>query len=242
MIAKWRAFLVASGLALGAIAGYVVLTDGRASTTDRGTGRYRDGRGRAGREGPETAVAGCSTAYTACASGVTEALLYTETIGDANWNKLGGGGAAAPTVTANAAVGPDCATTATRVQVPAIVSGGDSSALRMVAGCPFVTNNATASVYLKGTSGSGAVGLCVNNVSSVATCFECSYTATAWSRCSSQYVVAAITGSGGAVYIGNGYDGNTHAASDFYAVAANCTNNATVQPYMVATTDPVACP
>lgn len=106
-----------------------------------------------------------------------------------SWTKYNFGSGSLPTITANYATAPDGTLTADRVQFSA-VNAGDQSAIFQASG--FTTGLATASVYVKGTSGSGSI--CVQAYLAAGSPYtECSYNSTTWTRCEHS---ATITSSG----------------------------------------------
>lgn len=84
-----------------------------------------------------------------------------------------------PTLTGNSAVAPDGTTTATKVAFQAATAGASNSELLadVVAG-----SNYSASVYLKGVSGSGTLDL-ANWTGSAWQCTACAFNSTTWTRC-----------------------------------------------------------
>lgn len=125
----------------------------------------------------------------------TNSVVQSAGFDTGSWLKVGGGGPAAPTITADFAVAPDGTTTAERVQIPATSSGQDS--VMYQGGCPVATDSA--SVYLRGNGTSGSVDLVVNKGGTYS-CTTCSFNSTGWNRCVLENVAVASVGN---MVIGN---------------------------------------
>lgn len=111
---------------------------------------------------------------------IANRLLRSSEIDNATWSKAAVG-IAAPTITADYAVGPDGATTADRMQGAACPTVTNLSVIEQAS----VTTSAahTISVYLKGTSGSGSITL-YGYTGVTSELVVCNYVSTSWTRCS----------------------------------------------------------
>lgn len=108
-------------------------------------------------------------------------VSYPEALDNAVWSTLGGGGIAAPTITANVVVAPWNALVADRVQFPAAgATPGGFSQMYQSALTPSATN--TCSAYVMGNGTSGTLNMRITD--SVGHCTGCSYVAGSWTRCS----------------------------------------------------------
>ncbi len=96
---------------------------------------------------------------------------------------------------ANAAVAPDGTTTAEDYTFPATAAAESSGRYQSTAACGSISCAYT--YYVKGHSGSGTLDLC--SWGATASCTDCTYNPTTWTRCER---VATISGSPG-VFIGN---------------------------------------
>lgn len=121
----------------------------------------------------------------------TNTALYSEQLDNGAWAEVHVG-AAAVIVTANYGVAPDGTTTADRLQADA-VSAGQYSLLSQSGACASGVQ-VNASVFLKGTSGSGEVCLVVNGTVGTV----CPYNSTTWTRC----VNGGTTVGAAAMYVG----------------------------------------
>ena len=140
--------------------------------------------------------------------------LRSEEFDNATWNKYGLG-AAAPTVTADFAVGPFNATTAERVQAAATLAGQSSLLYQTTAS---ISGTSTASVYVRGNTTSGTTDVCARNDALTYTCAPCAFVADSWTRCSSTVVTT-----GSQILIGNATSfngGTTRAANDLLVLGA----------------------
>lgn len=148
------------------------------------------------------------------------------------WSKVGTG-AAAPTVTADQAQGPDGGVIADRIQAAA-TSAAQVSTVEELGGC-LTSTTVAASVFVRGTSGSGITDLCVRTAASTYTCTPCSFVATSITRCE---LPGVTTSTAGDIIIGNAslYNGGTvRSAADFSAVGAQCeASQGDVTSYMPA--------
>lgn len=112
----------------------------------------------------------------------TNSLLRSEQLDNAAWTKLGAGGPAAPTVTADFAVAPDGTTTADRVQVNACAGAATASVV-------FQDYTGTAATwagapYIKGNGTSGSISVYYYDATAGAgTAIQCSFVAATWTRC-----------------------------------------------------------
>ena len=102
----------------------------------------------------------------------TNSLVRSQEIDDAAWTK----GAAIGTITANYEIAPDNTPTADRYQYSSTTNDYIVQTYN-VGGLA-----ATMSVYLRGTSSSGAIDFCRGGAGSQ--CVVCNYVSTAWTRCS----------------------------------------------------------
>lgn len=156
---------------------------------------------------------------------------FSEQFQSVAWLLDNGGGAAAPITTADQAANPlNGAMNADRVQYSATNGGGSS--IHFQKACP---NGAvsSASLYVKGVSGSGTMDLCILASLASPQCASCSFTSTGWTRCTKLNVTTTTNEQ--FVYIGNAsaYNGGTaRAASDVYVWGAQCEDAATVSGYI----------
>lgn len=104
----------------------------------------------------------------------TNVALQSQAFDNAAWLKSGSV-AAAPTITANAAVAPDGTTTAERVQIPSVSSGFSLLQQTGLGGAGTYSEG----VWAKGNGQSGTFIIDLGNVS----CLTCSYTNGVWARC-----------------------------------------------------------
>lgn len=136
---------------------------------------------------------------------------------------------AAPTVTGNYGEAPDNVKTATRLQIPATTAGQHSS--RYFIGCNGAGAE-SASIMVRGASGSGTVALAVDGDSGMQ-CAVCSYTSTAWAPCKLENV--SVTSSPGTLYVGNISDAcgsSAYAANDILVTNAQCEDGAYASGYI----------
>lgn len=145
----------------------------------------------------------------------TNSTLQSENFDDAAWTKDQDAAPRTPTVSANQAIAPDGTLTADRIIVP-VTTGGQYS--QVFGTCPNAAS--TASVFVKGVSGSGTFDIAAFEAGVGATCTACSYNPTTWTRC-------AVTGSGGVdnIIVGSNavYGGNClGAAADVYVWGGQC--------------------
>lgn len=122
-------------------------------------------------------------------SGRTNFALQAQAFDNAAWTKSNSGTCAAPTVTADQAIGPDGMTTADRIQFPACSGASNWSIILQGSG----NSHAMAgSLFVKGTSGSGTIDLnCYNSTTNQ--CFNCSYNPSTWTSCTCTNAVAGLT-------------------------------------------------
>ena len=122
----------------------------------------------------------------------TNVALRSEELTTANWTALGGGGPAAPTVTANLGLAPDGSLTAEKVDYPAVGGSGQYTLV-------FTTYNPSAGTYtwsffIKGVSGSGTMTFWSNSAENgLKHTGTCPYTSTAWTVCSATSTLLAST-------------------------------------------------
>lgn len=166
----------------------------------------------------------------------TNSVLRSEEFDNAAW-LLSGYGGPAPTRTANYGVAPDGTNTADRLQVSAASGPEQQLMIYQNAVCPVGTS--TASVYLKGVSGSGAVDLVTYGPG---TCKACSFNSSTWTRCTFPTTV-----SGSAAYIGIGNDTQAafcgtplKSAVDVLVWGAQCESGAYASSYIPTTSAAVA--
>lgn len=109
----------------------------------------------------------------------TNVALQSESFDNAAW-VLYNAGATNPVVTANAAIAPDGTLTADRIDIPAVSSAGQASGIYQNS-LTVNGQSATASVYIKGVSGSGTVAVFATDGTPLTTL--CNYVSTSWTRC-----------------------------------------------------------
>lgn len=161
----------------------------------------------------------------------TNTTPQSEAFDNAAWSKAGSG-AAAPTVTANAAAGPDNNTTADRVQFPA-TTAGQFSDLLSPGGCTASASNAE-SVFIKGTTSSGVLGLCfcagaLCGGTSDFTCAPMAYNTSTWTR----YAQVATLGIQNHIFFATQ---NGDAAADVLLYGAQCEVGTFESSYIATTT------
>ncbi|MBL0304408.1 MAG: hypothetical protein IPQ23_22405 [Cytophagaceae bacterium] len=109
----------------------------------------------------------------------TNSLIRSEALDNAAWTSSTGAGAV--TVTADYAAAPDGTLTADRLQVAACPTAGLYSARLQSRAAAISTD--VGSVYLKGTSGSGSVGIMLGGAATYWAA-TCTFNASTWTRCS----------------------------------------------------------
>ncbi|MCX6951338.1 MAG: hypothetical protein NTV51_04020 [Verrucomicrobia bacterium] len=113
----------------------------------------------------------------------TNTLLRSDAFENAAWLTVNVG-IAAPTVTANHAVGPDGTTTADRLQIAA--AGAGTASYIYQSACPTGAARAQ-SIYVRGTSGSGTVLMAGGSAFGAGAggggYVQCAYVSTSWTRC-----------------------------------------------------------
>lgn len=119
-------------------------------------------------------------------------LLRSEAFDNAAWADLVSV-TAAPTRTANAALAPNNAMTAERLQIPANASVLNYSGLYQVTGCPGGGQVVSGGLYLRGNGQSGTIDIAVGNVNGPGFT-TCSYTDAIWTRCTIDTVTDAVGG------------------------------------------------
>ena len=163
----------------------------------------------------------------------TNSTLRSQEIDNATWGDDNVGAVAPTLVGANDTVAPDGTTTADSYSFPA-TTAGQYSARYQPAACPVSTD--TLSVYVKGTSGPGAMDVCVNRTAGVSLLsLECSFSASSWTRCS---VPGAVVSAGGTIFLGNmtAYNGGTaRNASNVAIWGAQCEAGAYATSYIPTT-------
>lgn len=112
----------------------------------------------------------------------TNSVLRSQELANGVWVALGAGGAAAPTVTATYATGPDNGTTATRLQVNACAGASQASVVyQNYTGTAAATMG---SLFLRGTSMSGTVNVYFyDTTAGTGNAVQCSFTSDSWTRC-----------------------------------------------------------
>lgn len=197
-----RARALALGLTLVASAGgwYVSVRGSGSVAVIEGEGRYRDGRGRCGREGPPTtgAVAIPCTEY----EEATNYVLHSQNLGGGGW-ALANSAGSNPTITDNTSFAPTCLQigndvsgcglqVADRLQVPAVLSGTSSFAYQT--GCPNQVHSTGLWVAgtLGGVSETGSIDVYTGG--GVNGCFSCTFAAYPnWTWCTANNAAAGTT-------------------------------------------------
>jgi hypothetical protein len=128
----------------------------------------------------------------------TNLALRSSELDNASWTKGQTGVPGVPVVTANAVNGPDGTLSADQVAFAAVTGAQESYISQAIT----VAGSNTASMYLKGASGSGTIDVCYATATVI--CGQCSYTNTAWSRCTRSFTYS----SGTTFYFGNNGSGN----------------------------------
>jgi len=121
----------------------------------------------------------------------TNAVPRSQEFDNAGWVRYNGGGGTAPVKTADYGTAPDGTNTADRLEVSATTAPSGYSAIRWE---PNVGASGlrTGSVFVKGTASSGTIDLCQRNQANTGyKCDACSYTASAWTRCTTTESSAA---------------------------------------------------
>lgn len=161
----------------------------------------------------------------------TNSCLRSEQINDAAWipqNSV----SALPVITADQAVAPDGATTADRVQIAACPSATNFS---LVQSSGSVQTSTTGSLYVKGVSSGGTLGVALNSAGGPNGFTACAFTNTSWTRCVVSATGAAATT---AIYFGcgNGVVGMTSTgAADVYVWGGDLENGAYATSYIPTT-------
>lgn len=173
------------GILLAGGAGYLASLDEPGSI---GPGRVRESRGRVGREGPLRG-GGCSPV----GSPAGTLPLAPHDFATAPWTTLNSG-AAAPTVTNDAAAGPDCvANSASTIALPTVIAGQFSGVYQPTPnGCPTPVGNVDQSVYVKGITASGTISLC--SFALAPACVDCVFTTSAYTKCARNNVNTGAVG------------------------------------------------
>lgn len=158
----------------------------------------------------------------------TNTALRSIALDDVAW-VLQNLGAALPTRTANYAVAPDGTTTAERLEFAASAAT-QYSRIYQADGCPLATSSA--GLYIKGTTTSGTIDVCLFGVNEGWRCTACAFVAGTWSRCLNEN--KAFTGAG-TRYFAFGNDtlnngGTTRVANDVLVWQADCQAGATIGP------------
>lgn len=122
----------------------------------------------------------------------TDRISRNEDFANAYWQKIGGGGGSAVTLTARYAKGPAGTWEAARLQTSACSSVG---AYSVIASTSFsVPGTYSAGWWVKGNGTSGSISLCVYDTADSGNCTQCAYTSTDWVRC--RLDNQSITGNG----------------------------------------------
>lgn len=200
------------GVLLAGGVGYLASSDkpGRV-----GPGRLRDSRGRIGREGVTRSVAGC---VPVAAPAGTQPDAPND-FATAPWTTLQSG-VAAPTVTNDAATGPDCvANSATTIALPT-VGGGQFSGVYQPNGCETPAGNIDQSVYVKGISGGSTISICTFAITP--SCVDCTFTTAGFTKCLRPNVNTGATGDFFIGYVTTETGGVGGSAVTFAAWGADC--------------------
>lgn len=139
----------------------------------------------------------------------TNVVTRSEALDNAAYADYTSGGAAAPTVTADAATAPTGTATADMLTLPTTGLAEDSGrSIAVLTAAAY-----SAQVYLRGVTGPGDFDLCIEQTVG-ATCSTCAYTASSWSLCTVQNVTSIA---GGRVLVGHL---NTLSGVDLHAAAS----------------------
>jgi hypothetical protein len=205
-------FAPASGAGMGTACACAAVTGakGEAMTMTRGSSATCSKQGAAttgiangdlvscGNDTPRIETSGGGLSYLR-ELGASNYALRSEEFDNAAWIKIGGGGPAAPIVTSDYGTSPRADSTADRIQFAATPGVNQESSVYQSVICP--TGAATASVFVRGVSGSGVIQLVINT-GAPGTCAVCSYTSTSATRC----VVTGTVSSSGNMLISNRTD------------------------------------
>jgi hypothetical protein len=163
----------------------------------------------------------------------TNLLLRSEAIENAAWNRVNGGPGppAAPTVSGNYALGPDTLLRADRLIVPACPGLDSYSAVEQLYTSSVAAHSV--SVFLKGTSGSGTIGLYLWDFGAGSKAVSCSYNATTWTRCTVTTIPLGVTQKIGIGCINYAaYGGSDTGAADVLVFGAQAELGANASSYM----------
>ncbi len=156
---------------------------------------------------------------------------YSEAFDNVYWAQYGGG-AAAPSVTADAAVAPDGATTADRVQIAATTTGQYSI---VYASAACAQGTASVSCFVRGVSGSGTTDIGVVVDAATYATAPCAFVSTSWTRCTSENNTVVTDGS---LFFGNSTfenGGTARNASDVYLWGCQCEAQTRTTSYIPTT-------
>lgn len=155
----------------------------------------------------------------------TNGMLRSQEFENAAWTP-NGLGAAAPTITANAATAPDGTVTADRVQFSATSAGQNS--ILFQDGCPASGAPASAGVYVLGNGSSGTLKVGVYDGATWQTSLV-AFSATTWTRMIKENVTAAA---GTTLMLVGNYNAisGTAAAADVFLWQGDCQGGATISP------------
>ncbi len=153
----------------------------------------------------------------------TNSVLWPEAFDNVAWT-LSNTGTSNPVVTANAALAPNNALTADRVQFPATTLVTDDSLISQPGACTGTGagNPSNLSVYVRGVSGSGTLDMCVRTNTAAWSCAACAYVSATATRCILENVTITANGDYliGQATAENG--GTLRAANDVYLWGADC--------------------
>lgn len=158
----------------------------------------------------------------------TNSALRSQEFDNASWVKQNSG-SALPIVTADQAVAPDVTTTADRVQIAACPVGGNYS---LAQSSTLVGTSVSASLYVRGVSGAGSIGVAINSAGGPNGFIACAFVSTSWTRCSISAAGASATTS---MFFGcgNAAVGMTSTgAADVYVWGAQLESGASASPYI----------
>lgn len=156
-------------------------------------------------------------------------VLRSQEIENAAWSSDISGGKSL-TITANQATPPWGGLVAERFQISATEAGVNVADRYQLSVCGTGAIK-TASLFVKGTSGSGTFDICING--GTVTCADCNYNPTTWTRCA----VSVNVVSNGHYFFGNAsfYSLQNRAANDFYGSGAQCEDGSASTSYIATT-------
>lgn len=127
--------------------------------------------------------------------GGANVVTRSEALDNAAYADFTSGGAAAPTVTADATTAPTGADTADMLSLPTTGLSEDSGrSIAVLTAAAY-----SAQVYVRGVTGPGEIDLCIEQTVG-ATCSTCAYTASNWTPCTVKNVTSIA---GGRVLVGH---------------------------------------